>query len=316
MNPEAMRRACLEFRVKLRRDTGTRLTAAVCEELLGATFECEGEEVSLQSNPGLFYAALGVAIVAQVGGVDIPNHDTVAWRCFREAAEVHEHPVGMRVLAECLYRGRGVTEDPVQAAVWYQKAADMGDAVSEAFLGDLILHGDARAGLAKDASRGYALFREAVEHGHGPALFQLAQCYLTGEGVHKDASHGVTLMFEVIAQEGVMKADAQAALAHCYATGNGVEADTVQAALWCERGATGGSEQGIRLLPLIRKCHFCGTAPAHQLCGRCLKVRYCDVQCQRAHWSRETSPHKARCRRVVDASQEEEGRVASTTPAH
>ena len=50
MDPEARRRACVdEFRVKLRRDTGTNLTAAVCEELLGETF---GGRLSLESDPG------------------------------------------------------------------------------------------------------------------------------------------------------------------------------------------------------------------------------------------------------------------------
>jgi hypothetical protein len=48
MDPEARRCACVAFRGSLSRDTGTDLPAAVCEELLGATFECEnGEDVSL-----------------------------------------------------------------------------------------------------------------------------------------------------------------------------------------------------------------------------------------------------------------------------
>ena len=227
----------------------------------------------------------------------------VAWWCFREAAEVHEHPAGMRGLARCLYNGRGVTEDPVQAAVWYQKAADLGDAASEAVLGDLILHGDARAGLAMDTVRGFALLHEAVEHGHGPALFLVAQCYLTGTGVEKDGAHALSLLSEVIAREDSSKADAQGAIAHCYATGNGVEVNTVQAAMWCQRAATGGCKQAIRFLPLILRCDFCGTTPARQVCDRCLKVRYNDAQCQRAHWNRETSPHKGHCRRAVEVSE-------------
>jgi len=34
----------------------------------------------------------------------------------------------MRQLAACLLCGQGVTKDPAQAVVWYQKAADLGDA--------------------------------------------------------------------------------------------------------------------------------------------------------------------------------------------
>jgi hypothetical protein len=54
-DPEARRRACAAFRVKLRRDTGTNLPAADCEELLDTAFEPAaegGEQVTLQSNPG------------------------------------------------------------------------------------------------------------------------------------------------------------------------------------------------------------------------------------------------------------------------
>jgi len=60
--------------------------------------------------------------------------------------------------------------------------------------------GDPRAGVAQDASRGFALLREVVEQGYGEALFDVAQCYLKGEGVEKDAVHGVTLLLEASTQ--------------------------------------------------------------------------------------------------------------------
>jgi hypothetical protein len=41
MAPDARRRACVAFRAKLSRDTGTDLTAAACEELLSSTFTFE-----------------------------------------------------------------------------------------------------------------------------------------------------------------------------------------------------------------------------------------------------------------------------------
>jgi len=64
------------FRVKLSRDTGTDLTAADCERLLD-NYECVsggGEQVSLQNNPGLFYACLGTAIAYQSLTLVLPNH--------------------------------------------------------------------------------------------------------------------------------------------------------------------------------------------------------------------------------------------------
>jgi hypothetical protein len=61
MDPEARRRACVAFRAKLSRDTGVILPAAACEALLGLEFMINdtGEEVTVQSNPGRFYAGLG-----------------------------------------------------------------------------------------------------------------------------------------------------------------------------------------------------------------------------------------------------------------
>jgi hypothetical protein len=53
MDPETLRRACVEFRLKLSQDTGTNLTAATCEALLARTFEfSDHEAVSLHSDPG------------------------------------------------------------------------------------------------------------------------------------------------------------------------------------------------------------------------------------------------------------------------
>jgi hypothetical protein len=87
----------------------------------------------------------------------------------------------------------------------------------------------------------------------------------------------------------------------------------MQAALWCQRAVEGGHPQSIKLLLVIMKCNCCGSSPARQLCGRCRKVRYCGAGCQRAHWSRETDPHKGRCRRAVEASQGEAGGASTAT---
>ena len=232
MDPEARHRASVAFRDKLSRDTGVTLTAAACAALLDTTFRGEGgEAVSLQSDPGRFYTSIGDTIKAQT--IVVPDHLKVAAWCYREAAEVYQYPAGMRQLAVCLSRGNGVTEDLAQTAVWLEKVADMGDAASKAVFGTFLLRPDAGHAIAPDAARGFALMCEAVEQGYGLALINVAQCYLKGEGVEKDAVHGVSLLRQVINQEDATKARAEKALTSCYMEGNGVEADTVQAALWC-----------------------------------------------------------------------------------
>jgi TPR repeat protein len=252
-------------------------------------------------NPGLYYASLGEAITLQSPELGfVPNYLEVAWCCFSLAAEVHMDPVGMGRLGGCLYTGEGVAKDPVQAVVWLQKAADLGNAFSKASLGTCLMTGDAYAEVEKDAPRGLALLREAVELSYGSALFQVAQGYVKGEGVEKDAAHGVALLLKAVTQEDETTAMAQSLLAQCYMMGEGVEADTVQAAPWCERAAKAGHARAIELLPIIRTCNLCGASPARQHCERCRKVRYCNAACQAGHWKRETNPHKGHCRRAAD----------------
>ena len=135
--------------------------------------------------------------------------------------------------------------------------------------------------------------------------------------MEKDAAHGVSLLRRSITTVDERRADAEMALAVCYAEGNGVEADTVQAAAWCQKAVTSGSELAIEMLAVIRQCNLCFSTPARQLCVRCLKVRYCDRQCQLAHWNHATDAHKGPCkehrRRAAEASQQVEAGGVSTS---
>jgi len=209
-------------------------------------------------------------------------------------------------LADCYYRGQGVREDRPQSAVWLEKAVGLGDADSKACLGNVLVTGDAQAGVAKDAARGFQLLCQCLEQGvTEKILYSLAVCYWTGDGVEKDAAHAVTLLRQLIEQGGMDTALAQEQLARCYILGDGVEADTVQAALWCQRAVAGGSSAAANvLLRHILRCNFCGKTSALQLCSRCRKVRYCNAVCQAAHWTHATDPHKGHCRRTAQASEE------------
>jgi hypothetical protein len=79
-------------------------------------------------------------------------------------------------LADCFLRGQGVTKDPAQAVVWFQKAVSLGDTGAKAYLGAFLLEGDPRAGVAKDAARGFALSREAADEGNGLGRYCVAEC--------------------------------------------------------------------------------------------------------------------------------------------
>ena len=87
--------------------------------------------------------------------------------------------------------------------------------------------------------------------------------------------------------------------------GEGVEADKAQAMMWCREAALGGHASSVTLLEFMRTCDFCGTRnAARKLCNRCRTARYCDGECQAAHWHREADPHKGHCRRAAEASED------------
>lgn len=82
-----------------------------------------------------------------------------------------------------LYRlGQGVARDPVQAASWYRKAADLGFARAQSNLGELYLTGE---GVKRDAAEAARWFHSAASQGDGLAAFSLAQLYEKGEGVSR-----------------------------------------------------------------------------------------------------------------------------------
>jgi TPR repeat protein len=54
-----------------------------------------------------------------------------------------------------------------------QKAADLGDPEAIGTLGTFVLHGNARAAVARDAARDFQLFSQAFAQGYGRrALYQ------------------------------------------------------------------------------------------------------------------------------------------------
>ena len=177
------------------RDTGTNLTAAACEALLGANFVLDGMEATLQSNPGRFYDRLGVAVAAQRMRIVIPDHLKVAAWCYRQAAEVYNNPESMTALALCFFSGDGVQEvDAKQGVVWLQKAADLREPSAGCILGNLYSSGFPAGGVVRDAARAFDLYSHSVDQGNLVAPYYVAKCYLRGEGVAKDAAHGATLL--------------------------------------------------------------------------------------------------------------------------
>jgi TPR repeat protein len=115
--------------------------------------------------------------------------------------------------------GKKVVRDEAQAAEWYQKAADQGDARAQHNLGVLYEFGD---GVPKDAVRAAALYRKSAEQGFAASQFSLGLCYVHGNGVPQDYAQALS-WYQKAAEQGFPGAFVNMAL--MYSQGQGVSKD-------------------------------------------------------------------------------------------
>jgi TPR repeat protein len=106
-------------------------------------------------------------------------------------------------------------------------------------------------------------------------------------------------LLQAVTQEDQIQAEAQFTLSSCYITGEGVEADTVQAALWCQRAAKGSHPDAIENLPLVRKVRLLRNNARPPAVRPLREGALLYRRCQLAHWNRETDTQKGHCRRLV-----------------
>ncbi|MFK5915075.1 MAG: tetratricopeptide repeat protein [Woeseiaceae bacterium] len=83
-------------------------------------------------------------------------------------------------VAKLYERGRGVNTNVVQAAAWYQKAADAGYITATARLGIMYFEG---RGVKQNYAKSLVLLRKAVKGNVASAQHQLANMYELGTGV-------------------------------------------------------------------------------------------------------------------------------------
>ena len=80
-------------------------------------------------------------------------------------------------------RGLGTVEDHAEAARWYRRAADLGNAYGQTSLAEALLQGD---GVAKDEPEAARWYRAAVAQREQYAYLPLARLYAEGIGVERD----------------------------------------------------------------------------------------------------------------------------------
>ena len=79
--------------------------------------------------------------------------------------------------------GQGVLQDYAEAARWYRRAAEQGDAGAQLNLG--VIYGKGH-GVAQDYTEGGRWYRLAAEQGNADAQYNLSLLYDKGQGVPQD----------------------------------------------------------------------------------------------------------------------------------
>jgi TPR repeat protein len=84
-------------------------------------------------------------------------------------------------VGESYAAGKGVAQNLQQAAQWYRKAADKGDAAGEVHLATL--YRDGGKGFPRDMAQAVEWYRKAAEQGDAGAQGLLGVLYSLGQGV-------------------------------------------------------------------------------------------------------------------------------------
>jgi serine/threonine protein kinase len=123
-----------------------------------------------------------------------------------------------------------------EAAKWYAKAAERGNADAQNELGHLYQFG---LGTEKDNAQAFQWFRKAADQGNPGGQANLGWMYQYGLGVNQDNSQAFQLYQKSALSGGGSPAETR--LAFMYENGLGVKQDYAQALSWYRKGADKGN---------------------------------------------------------------------------
>jgi TPR repeat protein len=231
------------------------------EALKWYTAAAQKGSVDAATNIGSMYA----------GGDGVPKDMSAAIRWFRQAADAGGASAAYN-LSVIYERGDGVPRDEPQALSWltkavdhdfipalremghraayprdrsalpdvqvaiqrFKRAAELGDAISQAILGDIFSNGEL---VKPDYDQAAKFYRMAAEQGQRDGEFGLAARYIAGEGVPEDPNEALR-WFKAAADQG--HADAQYDLGAMYELGRGTDADPALAVHYYQLAAQQG----------------------------------------------------------------------------
>jgi hypothetical protein len=136
-------------------------------------------------------------------------------------------------------KGDVVPRDFAQAAVWFRKAADQGNAQAQCSLG--VLFQRQNAGMPEDDAQAAMWLRKAADQGLATAQYRLGLSYSQGKGVPQDDAQAASWYQKAVL---LKDPDAMVKLAQLYARGQGVPRDEKQAFALDQQAAELGAADG------------------------------------------------------------------------
>lgn len=157
---------------------------------------------------------------------------------FLEAAELGDM-ISQFFLGIIYYHGRGVTKDNFEAFKWFQLAAQQGLPEAQTNIGLMYEKGE---GVSPDLKEGLKWFRLAAEQGIEDAQYKIGLFYRD----NRRDNHEALKWFRLAAEQG--HAWAQYELANMYAGVSGVKRDPIEGFKWLNLAAKNGHLMSQSLL--------------------------------------------------------------------
>jgi TPR repeat protein len=153
-----------------------------------------------------------------------PNVDAAIAR-YKRAAELG-NALAQAILGDLYSNGELVKADYEQAVKWYRMAADQGQRDGQFGLAARYILGQ---GVPADQNEAFRWFQAAADQGHADAQYDLATMYETGQGTSPDLPQAVHY-YQLAAEQGVVKS--QYRLGILLAKSESIERDRVAAFKW------------------------------------------------------------------------------------
>lgn len=178
-------------------------------------------------------AAYNLAII-YARGDGVPRDQQLAASWLAKAAD-HDFVPALRDLGiRAAYPRDGAAADVPLALKSLKRGAELGDAISEAILGDIFSNGEL---LKPDFEQAAKYYKTAADQGQRDGEFGLAVRYVTGQGMPLDRAEAQR-WFKAAADQG--HADAQYDLGTMYEVGDGTGTDLPSALHYYELAAQQG----------------------------------------------------------------------------